>query len=595
MATFERCDLWIYFLTLFLSCESIILRENDTFNEELFVKPFKSGHELFFFQFTTLWNSRKPYSHYRLFPRSLGDVLSTYNVQELHLTQAQGFWKHNKWGYPPEDAPPGVELWVWFKPGTLNIDKQWSDLVNALGGLFCSSLNFMDWKSTVSPHWSFRPQGVATKSYHMKSMYLRYSALPKEIVCTENLTPWRKLLPCDKVGLSSLFNTAKLYDSSYHSIGIHVRPICLEPKCSSASVELKQTLSVVFDTSSSKVGKQDWSFKKTLGQPLGSKCSMATLSKIYVDITSQQEIKLTLKPDADKIVKMVLAGDKRIYAVYDVTTQLPRNYHSFNLQGIYTEVTKHNVTTESPVHATRYVTGFGLQRGGITCQIYNNLPVNMTVIYMETIPWFIKIFFNSLQIQNNKTVVKPYKIHYMPGKDRSRSYHLEVVFRLRANSVTKINVLFERTFLKWTEYPPDANHGFYINSAVITTVLPKADNYISVQPNVSLFQSFEDKSSEFFIRIHTETLLVSLPTPDFSMPYNVICLACTVVAIAFGSLHNLTTRQFKVVESTEMKGLVQKVKDFFKIKEQLKDVANKIKTEDQDSEQTDNECCILNE
>ncbi|VDI31135.1 phosphatidylinositol glycan, class T, partial [Mytilus galloprovincialis] len=177
-----------------------------------------------------------------------------------------------------------------------------------------------------------------------------------------------------------------------------------EPKCSSASVELKQTLSVVFDKSSSEVGKQDWSFKKTLGQPLSSQCSMATLSKIYVDITSQQEINLTLKPDADKIVKMELAGDERIYAVYDVSIQLPRNYHSFNLQGSYNEVINRNVKTDASVHATRYVTGFGLQRGGITCQIYNNLPVNMTVIYMETIPWFIKIFFNSLQIQNNKTM-----------------------------------------------------------------------------------------------------------------------------------------------------------------------------------------------
>lgn len=80
----------------------------------------------------------------------------------------------------------------------------------------------------------------------------------------------------------------------------------------------------------------------------------------------------------------------------------------------------------------------------------------------------------------------------MPGKDRSRSYHLEVVFRLRANSVTKINVLFERTFLKWTEYPPDANHGFYINSAVVTTVLPENNNYITGQPNVSIFKRFVD-------------------------------------------------------------------------------------------------------
>ena len=76
-------------------------------------------------------------------------------------------------------------------------------------------------------------------------------------------------------------------------------------------------------------------------------------------------------------------------------------------------------------------------------------------------------------------------MHYVPGKDRSRAYHLEVVFRLRANSVTKLTLSFERTFLKWTEYPPDANHGFYINSAVVSTVLPTAFGYTSVPQNVS--------------------------------------------------------------------------------------------------------------
>lgn len=26
--------------------------------------------------------------------------------------------------------------------------------------------------------------------------FLRYAMLPREVVCTENLTPWKKLLPC---------------------------------------------------------------------------------------------------------------------------------------------------------------------------------------------------------------------------------------------------------------------------------------------------------------------------------------------------------------------------------------------------------------
>ena len=49
--------------------------------------------------------------------------------------------------------------------------------------------------------------------------------------------------------------------------------------------------------------------------------------------------------------------------------------------------------------------------------------------------------------------------------------------------------------------------------------------------------------SGILLRLHTELLLISLSTPDFSMPYNVICFVCTVIAIGFGSIFNLTTRR----------------------------------------------------
>ena len=76
------------------------------------------------------------------------------------------------------------------------VDQTWADLVNALSGLFCASLNFMDSKSTVQPRWSFRPAGLASEFYSADSRFIRYSTLPREVVCTENLTPWKKLLPC---------------------------------------------------------------------------------------------------------------------------------------------------------------------------------------------------------------------------------------------------------------------------------------------------------------------------------------------------------------------------------------------------------------
>lgn len=85
-----------------------------------------------------------------------------------------------------------------------SVDQTWAELVNAVSGLFCTSLNFLDGKSTVAPRWSFRPRGVATEGYTYSTKYVRYGALPSEIVCTENLTPWKKLLPCNtKVGFLS--------------------------------------------------------------------------------------------------------------------------------------------------------------------------------------------------------------------------------------------------------------------------------------------------------------------------------------------------------------------------------------------------------
>lgn len=71
------------------------------------------------------------------------------------------------------------------------------DLINVLSGSFCASLNFMDGKVTVIPKFAFRPRGITTRAYdHWFSTHVRYASLPREIVCTENLTPWKKLLPC---------------------------------------------------------------------------------------------------------------------------------------------------------------------------------------------------------------------------------------------------------------------------------------------------------------------------------------------------------------------------------------------------------------
>lgn len=118
----------------------------------------------------------------------------------------------------------------------LRTDANWKALTNTLSGLFCASLNFIDETITVEPKLSFRNEGP----YNVHSASpdnrdnstapprkLRYGSLPHENVCTENLTPWIKLLPCkSKAGIASLLKSHKLFDSRFYSMAIHVRPVC---------------------------------------------------------------------------------------------------------------------------------------------------------------------------------------------------------------------------------------------------------------------------------------------------------------------------------------------------------------------------------
>jgi len=49
------------------------------------------------------------------------------------------------------------------------------------------------------------------------------------------------------------------------------------------------------------------------------------------------------------------------------------------------------------------------------------------------------------------------------------------------------------------------------------------------------------------------------------MPYNVICLACTAVAFAFGPIHTLTTKRLAWTVESNGKSMWQRVKEkFFK-------------------------------
>lgn len=207
--------------------------------------------------------------------------------------------------------------------------------------------------------------------------------------------------------------------------------------------------------------------------------------------------------------------------------------------------------------------GCGQQKGGLVTKIYNNHWASLDIIILQNLPWYVPIYLHTMKIESNGISMKPLKLVYKPGKLRERAHSLELVLRLAAKSTTLIKFNFDYVFLKWQEYPPDANHGFYIGSAIISALLPLARNFTSIPQDGTIYSdSFNASRKSYLVQVRTEPIVITLPTPDFSMPYNVICLACTVVALAFGPLHNITTK--RLILKLNNDNLLTKVKKFGK-------------------------------
>lgn len=220
------------------------------YTEQLELHPLPQSQLLAAFNFkanTTLADFDA--QNYRLFPRSLGQILQHTHARELHLRFSLGRWDSENWGQRPRrgrrEGGTGVELWAWVEADSHEqANARWLTLSNALSGLFCASINFIDSTKTIRPAMTFDLEG---SHKNVSSLHLLHGALPHEVVCTENLTPFLKLLPCKaKAGISTLLDGHKLFDASWQTMAIDVRPLC-PGDGSECLLEIEQTVDMVLD------------------------------------------------------------------------------------------------------------------------------------------------------------------------------------------------------------------------------------------------------------------------------------------------------------------------------------------------------------
>jgi GPI-anchor transamidase subunit T len=262
--------------------------------------------------------------------------------------------------------------------------------------------------------------------------------------------------------------------------------------------------------------EEEWSLSQIFGHPLKGTCPLANdgIDPVCINVPHARDVYASggaheHKDDSGYLRCFELAPEG------DFEMILPRQ-----------EISEKAPLEQPLLYAERSFIGYGQERGGVQAILTNPSPTEpVGFVYMESLPWFMKVYLHTLKAKINgldEDVIQ--EMYYRPALDRKRGTQLEVRILIPANSTVVLTYDFEKAILRYTEYPPDANRGFDIAPAVITI------------GNVS---------------IRTTSLLLPLPTPDFSMPYNVIILTSTVMALSFGFIFNLLVRRFVAADEAD--------------------------------------------
>ena len=160
----------------------------------------------------------------------------------------------------------------------------------------------------------------------------------------------------------------------------------------------------------------------------------------------------------------------------------------------------------------------------------------------QVIPWFLHVYTHTLTATagegNGTRPVEVLRSSYKPSVARTSAHLWELTLLLPGEQRTTLKVDFERGYLRYSEYPADPYRGFEVPAAVIEGNLAAPHANSEGPAWVHLVDQSSDQGPAAragrTVRIHTEAMNVQMPSPDFSMPYNVISISSTIIAISFG-------------------------------------------------------------
>ncbi|OWZ07016.1 GPI transamidase component [Phytophthora megakarya] len=490
------------------------------FTEQLTLRPLPAinqvlGHFAFSVDETSSRNGAS------LFPNVLRQILEKHDAESLHLTFSVGRYADWRYGsaqsFNSSNAPFGTRLQVALR-GDKDLQLRWRGITSELGGIFSASLNQMDETVVTGLMAGSIPQelGAFPTTKANPALVFLHGSLAREELCTENLTPWLKMLPCRAIsGLGALIDPINAVSGEYLSLSLFAE------RSRDGNWRLRQHLTMV--QSPSKLNRLRWSLGSLFfanDQPNVdiAACPLAEESVIHTEGMVSSDVVTT------DLRKQPVSLSTSWFEGWKLAAEEAASQSSYKAQ-------------QNVVSAHRFVTGYGQVRGGIAVQLKNNHPsCGMRLTYHDVIPWYLRMYFHTFRATAGGSEQKAQELieefDFVPAELRGRPNQLRLKAYLPANTTLIFSLQMEKAFLRLSEHPPDANRGFDIASGIATFDVVR-----------DATEGCKEAEAHFTTTLFTEPLLVPLPTPDFSMPYNVITMTSTVVAFFVGTMLNALLRK----------------------------------------------------
>ena len=643
------------------SLTDLLTGADETFREEALVRPLRDGRVALVASF----EQTAPLSKLRFvtFPNEIAAIVRAAQVADMELSftrvrrgsfalarfprdpvhhpsgvrrsssppppssRTQGRWDYRRWGRPPVGAKPiGAELIASFfgDDDPAELRGRWENVTTMLGGVFCASLSRMQEaaEAKTAPklafhQWDGGPDATAS------ARPITHASLPAEAVCTENLSPWLKLLPCrDDAGVAAtLRSRAALFGSGYVSFSVRARVVArVSTRISPGEwgIELTQRLTTVLEpgwTEGPDARGPGWTLSEltrvgeTLGRPgLPPACAAANSSSLHVETISDAGAHAAEAHvvDANENARGGGGGDGGDFATPAISAARSGSgdgaptTKSFDLARVR-DGTRYDVTVRAmdapslpggdawretmraantpELYAERIITGSGYHRGGMTVELRRpsrRAAAGATATrarVLQVLPWYVRAFVHTLVVEidgvpvplpsgrrrrdddeddDARGVVEG--LRWVPAIDRARPSSTELQLLIPSNAtVARVSIGFEKAFLHTDEFPPDANRGFDIPAAVITLPPPRTRTRVRGSDGGdggdggersplldAVARRGEWNAAEV---MYTDGSLLPWPTPDFSMPFNIITMTSTVMALLSGlMMRELTAR-----------------------------------------------------